>query len=347
VYGSNHHRLERQTSLPFARQWAFEWRQLADATNAPKQNFPHYFVDSTQQQSGVSIQVSQRQADVYLSAYLRTFACAVDQWGMPVERALSYAIDALPINKGLSLLAPISRPEWLEDMPEKCATALDAMEPLIREVLSRARRVTGTEPITLKIPISNDAAEFGELSIQALIASSDFRPNFASETLPYERSLRMFLRDGLSIEGDLPSAGISDYVSPGATGSAAPFSLELWPDPCGFWHSDYFSAGISVPAPYAVPNPVKIKCERDSIIFSSTSGQVGTWRVWHDHWTPEYPKGGRTRCGVLTTMDPCLLPYATNRYALALGWLVQLNVWTREKDDGELEYARRREFFFD
>ena len=105
--------LERTTGLPFARQWAYEWRQVMDATRSPYSGFPYYFIDASLRQSGIGGQFSQPQCDVYRSAYLRTLAFAVSEWNMPLRTAVSYSANCLPLNPGLLNVRPIKRPKWL------------------------------------------------------------------------------------------------------------------------------------------------------------------------------------------------------------------------------------------
>lgn len=347
ILGNELAKIEVKTGLPFMRQWAFEWHSLMESTKSPHSGYPFYFVDAHLRRSGVNGQFSQRQCDVYQSAFLRTLACAVNCWDMPAKKATQWALDTLPVNRGLVKLDPVDRPPWLSDIPEKCAEATGSLEPLVRSLIAAGLGQTSMQPVALKIPISADIAEFADLSVSAILASNDFVPDLNHEHTPLVRGLPWILPDGISLEGPIEQEDIATFTSSGITGTAAPLCLDLWPLPSGFWHNDYFQVGIALPAPYAFQGQVNVTCRDDHIEIVSGQNTVALWKVWHDRWTPLYAKNGATRCGTLTELHEDEITKAKNRHGMALGWFVELNVWKRKSEFGDFQPDRRREFFHD
>jgi hypothetical protein len=74
---------------------------------------------------------------------------------------------------------------------------------------------------------------------------------------------------------------------------------------------------------------------------------VGQWRVWHDDWSPLQPSQGHTRCGALAEMEVERLKTASASLGMGLSWHVELKVWERPTDYGELSLKRRTVFFRD
>lgn len=347
IFGDSLSGLEAKTGLPFMRQWAFEWHCLMESTKSPHSGYPYHFNDLHLNRAGVNGQFSQRQCDVYRSAFLRTLACAVDCWDMPANKADQWALDTLPVNRGLVELDPVDRPPWLSDIPEKCTIAAGSLEPLVRNLIEPGLGQQSMRPVALKIPISADIAEFAALTVLAVLASSDFVPDLNLEHTPLERPLLWTLPDGISLEGPFENRDIATFTSPGITGAAAPLCLDLWPQCSGFWHNDYFQRGIQLPAPYAFQGQVNVACRDNHIEITSGRHSVASWNVWHDRWTPLYAKDGATRCGTLTELHEDEVTKAKDRHGMALGWLVELKVWKRKMEYGEFELKSRREFFRD
>ena len=344
IFGNEFEKLEKETGFPFIRQWGFEWHQLMESEKAPYSNHPYYFVEPSLSHSGIFGQFSQRQCDVYQSAYLRTLACAVDCWGMPEEIAAQVALHALPLNRGLADLNVAERSVWLSDIPEKCVDAEESLEPLVRNLIKPGLEQKDMRPVVLKTPISADIAEFSNVSICAILASTDF---VYREHCFLDEGLILPLPDGVTIKGMLGKRNISNFTSSGIAGTAAPLCLNLFPLPTGLWFVDYLRLGISLPAPYVFENDVEVACRSNCIEIISSGKEVASWKVWHDRWTPLHAKDGATRCGMLTELREDEINKAQDRHGMALGWLVELNVWKQKEEHEPFELSRRREFFFD
>jgi len=346
ILGDELHRLEKKTGLPFIRQWAFEWRKLMDRSRAPYSGYPYFFVDALLRRSEINGQFSQRQCEVYRSAFLRTLACGVSCWGMPANKAAWTCLNSLPVNKGLLDIEPVERPVWLADVPERCCGPEASVRDLVKQLITPNLGQVGMRPVCLKVPIADNVSEFSSLSIRAILVSDGFSHDATAEEIAWV-DLPFFLDDWVSFEGTLECDGIAKLTHEGTTGTYAPVCADVRPVPFGFWHSDYFQAGISLPIPYMFKKETTIRCQKNHISLLGGPDVVGSWRVWHDHWTPLYAKGGMTRCGMLTEMRETDLEWAVNQHQRKLGWIVDVKIWNRATEYGEFELTRRSEFFLE
>src|SRR5690606_20838700 len=92
---------------------------------------------------------------------------------------------------------------------------------------------SGMRPVSLRTPISNAVAEFGELSIECFYATKDFVPN-ANFSDDHTRMLFWPIADLISFRGTLPEKDIEEYRIEGETGACIPICLEIWPSGFGF-----------------------------------------------------------------------------------------------------------------
>jgi hypothetical protein len=339
-------RLESKFWFPFARQWAFEWRTLMDREDMNYSDFPHHFVGNLAR-SGIIGQFEVAQSDVMRSAYLRMLACAVSEDAMTAQQAGFYAMDCLPVNRGLFRIKPIGRPTWLSNFPEECCAEEASLEAGARQLIAKNINSPGMRPVKLVTPISADLFEFGDLTISAVMVTSDFVPPEMEE--PYFAPGALWsLPDAITFEGPLGEQDMTRVTVEGKAGRCTPVCNDIFPLPFGYWLSDYIVVGYALPAPYLFSEPPSVRCDERGIEVRSHNATVGRLSIWLDRWTPLYAKGGGdTRCGILTEMGEADLDQALQRQGLRLGWVVQLRIWSRKTDYGEYELSTRREFFFD
>ena len=336
-------RIERKCGLPFFRQWAHEWQTLMETTKAPRSGFPYFFCNSMEKRSGLSGQFSQRQCDVYRSAYLRALACAVDHWEFPSDVAKLMSLVTLPASPGFLQVGPTRRPDWIGNIPDRYFDRSISASTMIEELTRRGASESGMRTIHFRLPLSMEVAEHSELSVTAVLVTGDFVPG-ADLDEALRLSLLWDLNGGILVEGPLPQRSIGEFIICGDAGSCAPLSLEVMPKPFGFWHSDYFQAGVRLPAPYAFDREMKISCHQDGISMTQNDTLCGTWRVWHDHWTPLCAKGGATRLGMLTEAHDGSINWSRQYHGLRLGWVVSMKIWRQAHQHDQLELLQRSEF---
>lgn len=251
-------------------------------------------------------------------------------------------MDTLPASPGLMRVKPVKQPNWIGDAPEQYFTEGMTANALI-EVLTGRDNASGMRPIHLRLPLSMEVAEHSELSVTAVLTTDDFALSAEAESA-LRQPLLWVLKGGFLAEGMLPQESIGEYIAHGLAGSCAPLSLDVWPAPVGFWHNDYFQAGVRFPAPYVFDGAVTAACDENSIAISQSGRLSGTWQVWHDHWTPLYARSGATRVGMLTELRQEHIARARQRHGLRLGWVVVMKAWKRASEFGDLELTERSEF---
>jgi hypothetical protein len=344
MLSDNLRRLQAKTRKPFMRQWAFEWKQLRDRIGTKFTRYPHYFDDVTEVRAGIVGQYLQRQNEIYRSAYLRVFAFAVDQWGMPAKGAQDFCFENMPAIAGFFELDPGTRPQWLADIPERLIAA-DADFQACAEELTKAGQNGTDTMMSLRTPFRKDAGAYGHLSVAAFFVTDDFQLD--DESTPYEPSAIVPLSDRFDLRGQQTSMSADESIQEGAKGEALPVCGTLLPLPFGYWQGDYFSVGFTVPANYCLPDDAVIQCSPSGLELSSASKIVASTHIWHDDWSPVYPRGGHTRCGVVTMLDAAQLSKLRSESGLRLAWVVERRVWKRESDYGDYKLFQRAALIID
>ncbi|UJQ95498.1 hypothetical protein [Mariluticola halotolerans] len=339
-------RLEQMSSLPFMRQWGFEWENTRSTTDAPHSGFPYHFLETSLERSGVSVQIDQRQGDIYRSAYLRTLHCAVDLWGMPLDVAYTAASKCLPLNRGLVDIERVDRPHWLGALPDLCADEDTSLEPVIREILKAGTASGSLVPVHIKTPLSLSIAEFSSLTVSCTLLSDDYIPLPETDIADLGGSA-WELPTGTLFFGQPSQLKAEDRFRPAAQGKCLPLCVEIFPFPFGYWLGDLFHLGLSLPASYAFSQPISYRCADGGIITKVGQQPVGRWTTWNDHWTNLYPKGGNSRCGCLSEMRRDEVAAAAHRLGLRVGWTADIKIWHREKSYGDLMLSRKSVHFFD
>lgn len=332
--------LEGDSGFPFSAQWAYEWKILCESQGTRYTRYPYYFGDFSEHREGIHGQFWQRIREAYLSAYLKALAFGVCEWGLPQGIAETYCFEMVHGIGGLHEFDPSPRPTWLADFPEKAFAAEKDLEIVARSLIDSAK-VRGRRVVSMTAPIALSVASYATLEISAHLVSSDYA--LAADELPFE--MRRFLPSrNFVLEGALPLRPLEEVVSSGKTGTELGVCVELTPLPFGSWQGDLLSAGLRLPDPHVVAG--RLRCTREAIeLIGPSDAVLSTTMTWNDHWSPSYPRGGNTRCGVATLIDESILASAQTRLGRRLAWCVTLTSWDREKD-GEQYLASKRAAFF-
>lgn len=337
--------LEEISGMPFLRQWAFEWNTIRNKLDIRCTHYPYYFEDgSSDLRSGIVGQYWQRMRDVYISAYLRTLACAVNEWGMPRKVALDYCIRFVPGISGLFELEPCARPACLEDIPEKYSDPETDSISLIHRLIQSAR-VDGKRLVSLDAPLALSVNEFARFRLSAHLVSQDYEPPDSDELS--EIALNFPIQGTFSFSGSLKGISLEKALEEGQKGDSLAVCNTIFPVPSGTWHGDYFYMGVRVLAPCIFPG-IEISCTSESInCLDADGGVLAESRIWHDNWTPAHPKGSSTRCGISTMVNQEILDRALEALDRKLAFFVQLQTWSRESDYGPYQESQASIFLLE
>ncbi len=344
IFANNLTKLERVSGYPFLQQWAYEWKIIRDTLGTHCTRYPHYFDEVLDVRSGIMGQYWQRMREVYLSAYLRTLAYAVSEWDLPQRIAENYCLDIVHGIGGLFDVEPSGRPAWLSDFPERfCAPGSD-FAPLVRELIQAARE-EGMRLVSLNTPVASSVQKFANLTLSAHLVTTDYE--LPDGAFLYEKMPKLSVADTFDLKGPPAEITIEEASTEGKTGDEVDVCSSLLPIPFGTWQIDYFGMGLSLPAPYTVPN-TEIRCAHESIDCVASDGKIASRTLmWTDNWTPSYPKGGSTRCGTATMIDQDVLAEAMVRLGRKLAFFIRLRIWSREKEYGEYSESERSFFLLD
>lgn len=341
---SNLSRLERASGRPFVQHWAYEWNTLCNKLGTRWTRYPNYFDNVLETRAGIIGQYWQRMREVYLSAYLRTIAFAVSEWGMPRRTAEGYCVEILPGVAGLFDIDPGTRPAWLSDLPERFCTPEIDFGPLVRELVQTAR-YRDMRLVSLRTPVASSVQKYAKLSLGAYLVTPDYR--FSTDAIPDERLSLMSIADDLELKGPRPETTLEDVSMEDEDSGAVAVCQLLMPIPFGSWQGDYLNTGLAVPATY-ITGDAGMTCTNEGINLISPEGTlVSQTSVWNDQWVPQYPKTGSTRCGMAVMMNEGVLNVAQRKYERALAWVVKLHVWQRESEYGEYRESVRSAFVSD
>jgi len=341
---NNLRKLESTSGCPFLQHWAYEWKTLCDKLGTHYTRYPHYFDDVLDARAGIMGQYWQRMREVYLSAYLRTLAYAVSEWRMPQRIAEDYCVEIVHGIAGFFDIEPSARPAWLSDFPERFCTSGVDFTPIIRELV-QAARAEGMMLVSLDTPVASSVQKYAKLTLSAHLVTPDYEP--PDGAFLYEKMLLMSVADTFELKGPPAEITIEEASTEGKTGDEVAVCSCLFPIPFGSWQGDYMNLGLTIPAPYTIPN-TEIRCTHDSIDCIASDGKVvSRIRIWNDNWTPSHPKGGSTRCGTATMIDQELLAEAMERLGRKLAFFIRLRIWDREKDYGDYSESERTFFLLD
>lgn len=344
IFMINLKELESRSGYPLMKQWAYEWCILRDRLSTRYTSYPYYFDNSSDVRAGIIGQYWQRMREVYLSAYLRTLALAVNEWHMPESMAEDYCLEVVHGIAGLFDVDPTVRPAWLSNIPEKCCIADADLMVLVRELL-QAAQVEGMRLVSLDTPIASSIREYANLTLSAHLVTPNYE--WPNGTLLYENMPPLYSADTFELKGPLAKITTTQASTKGTAGDEISVCSCLFPIPRGTWQNDYFSMGVRVPASYIVAN-IEIRCTQESIDCIASDGKaISRTRVWHDDWMPRYPKNGSTRCGTTTLIDQDVLAEAMKRLNRRLAFFVHIRTWERAKAYGDYLESQRTFFFYD
>ena len=236
---------------------------------------------------------------------------------------------------GLFEIDPVRRPTWLGDIPERCAANPDDLGRLARELID-VSRASDMRPVSLNIPIASGVAQYGALEISAFLVTDEF----TTQHIPENKIELADFEAAFSIVGERPETRLSQYSDDGP-GAAAPVCPSMLPQPYGYWQGHYFATGMPVPASYVLPPSTHLNCTRSGLELVNSDRLVAKTAFWHDHWSPDDPREGHTRCGASAMLETALLEAAMMRLGRRLIWKACIRLWRRERDYGDYAFIER------
>lgn len=322
--------LQKRTSLPFLLRWFAEWNWLQNHYDAPFSGRPDYIWAGGPRDNTSNVQV--RQTEAYVSAYLRTLAFAVDEWGMPVDAAEAIALEALPLCRGLAGLRPIERPKWSFGSLKQ-RKAGDA-HGVAKSVWASAARSIESGQSLLALRTTDHAEEaFLQLTLRRVHCDPAERmapPQDAqSEKLPWSE-----VEDALGAMSG-PLAVTFDHDPPGGAFLSTTIQPSMFPR----LQTEFFPTDIELAHPKLFDEAVITRASADSLDLLAGCDVVSRWRYWYADWEPTHPSEISAYWGHLTTIDRRRLTNFARRSRATFGVICHA-VYGRRKytyDEAEVE----------
>jgi hypothetical protein len=344
ILETNIRRIERELKCPAFQQWAFEWERVCNRSEAPYSDYPYHFGDYLLAQNGAHPHVVTRQSEVYRSAYERTIAHAVVEWGLTMESAALYLVDIIPVSPGLFELEAQPEPDGLaKPATDLCQENAD-LEAAGRALLKTLDTGGAFRPASLNMPTPCEISEFGNIELRAYLTTPDFVPKQGEI---WHSPQELVWPDRYTVAGDLPKIEQNKVARLGITGIAWPVTFGAIPLMHGTWHDEYLSVGFAVPCSYVLSKDAKFDADKEGVFVATLDAMLARTIIWHDHWTPLHAPQGSTRCGVLCMLDRTQLLQAAERFGARLTWRVDVVTWTRKSVASDLSRTHRSAFFLD
>jgi hypothetical protein len=302
-YQSRLANLQKRSGLPFLQRWAEEWAWLQQTLDAPLSGRPDYVWAGGPRENASNVQV--RQTEIYVSAYLRTLAYAVAEWRMPASFADDAALEALPFNRGLAGVRPVTRPGWAFNNLK--ARAKSGLHTAAAHAWRRAEHAAEAGQKVLALQTTNHSeTEFLSLSFRRVLSASAVAPSKPSEV--FDRVPWAMVEDDF--------AGMTGTLEPldGNEPDAANF-LSVYVQPARFprFLTDLFPEGVELAHPRLFDEPVAVVADDRALVLTAGGQPVSCWVHWYADWQPTHPRTIHRLGGGLTTINSRVLAQAIRK----------------------------------
>jgi hypothetical protein len=313
-------KLKRASGFPFFDRWFVEWAALQARYGAPFSGRPHYIWADAPREDTANVQV--RQTEVFISAYLRTLAYAVAEWGMPASRAVNASLEALPFCQGLATVRPIDRPKW------SFASLKISRANGVRTAAEKAwRSAERSTPAGQKV-LALLTTDHDELGILRLTLRRVLVPAVAGDRPPpgtdLESAPRAVVDAPLAMTGPLVT-GVDRDLPGGRFLSAniLPYSVPRM-------HTDFVPVGIELAHPDIFSDVPLVVATSDSLMLETRGMPVSEWRHWYADWKPTYPNAIAGYAGYLSTINARELAKVARQSGLVLTTVCQADYGVRK-----------------
>ena len=284
--------LHERTGFPFRMRWEHDWRWLQVTDPRPAAEYPHFFSGMDRSHRG---QFDQGQRDLYVSAYLRTLGFAVLRGVVPLDVAEHHALLALPMNRGLAGLEPITTPEWacgllpfdtrdIKRLAEQLWISAEG-DAKPGEALLAARIVNSTQ---------NGFVEFDMTRVIG-------RCGFTIEPAEIEELVPLTIKGRPADMTGLVEQGIDIGPFPGL--KPVTVAQHVFPGFIGRAHVG-MAMNIRLASPRVFGTPAYVRCEPCEILLEVGSDVLSRWVHWYTNWEPvSFPELGSTVSSMTTVLQ--------------------------------------------
>lgn len=320
--------LQEASGLPFLRQCAFEYRVLSERMGIMSDGHLDYFLGSERGNTGQFVAVHGHLAR---SAYLRTLACAIQQWKMPDDDAFYYASTAFPAEPIFLRVAPQSAPAWASFVHTRSGRDASDAQILARTVVQHIEQTEQARIMHCSLAVVDESRYHAELEVFAVVQTEKaidaggiigFYHHLPGRAMPFRPGHRSFISGGIERE-DFQSLGFAPVVVP------------LIGESVGYLQTESIARVPYMPLSTRSVPKMELVPLHGRAVLRSGGCDVGTWNWWRWNWKPSHPKGWLPP----TACCACLRPAVAQQMAEDLGGRIEhvwkLTTWQRDSDYGE------------
>lgn len=320
-------RLESQSGRPFIRQWAFEFKVLSDRCGGNGDGHLNYFLSSDRQTGG---QFVAYRSHLARSAFLRTLAFAVQNWGMPVTIASSVSEAAFPAEPIFLRLPSQSAPVWAQKVQSGTASEAEDAPAFAKGLIEKVEAELNEKLMHCSFAVVDEPRCHVEFEVFAIAKARDdldavqvirFYEYLLGKVTPDRNSLGIFISPDLGHEG-LEHLGFT------------PLLIPLIGSHVGYLQSDLVSRVPYVPVSSKGLTNLELVPMQEGAVFRSCGRNVGSWSWWHWNWKPASLRHQPSPTACYTSLDQDAARQLVEPLGGRMEYVWQITTWTREPDYG-------------
>jgi hypothetical protein len=337
---------ERRMLVPFRRQWAYEWETALQRHPITPSVSPLRYWLGHREEDERCVAVNTPLSEVYLSAYLRTLAWAVDTRRMDRDIAADLAADTVPIDLELWPLCPGARPHWWPTAAVRPAAPLETAPgdiwPAVGELW---RRQDAGEPnwgADWVLARADGRVRGGEtlydLSVLAFFqrpldaGDPDVEDVFGWCSQGKETLLAPRARSGLRFAGTVQPAGTRDVsarfegwgVLPVVGHFRAGGTASRWQ----WWRG---IRGLWGPARILTPDGYDFRRDGDTLLFESGGEGIARWTDWTEELRELLAPETLPATGHMLLVRRDVIERCAAEHLVRLCWVVRLTAFCRQQ----------------
>jgi hypothetical protein len=321
-------KLQEHSSLPFLRQWAFEYRKLSDHMGIRSDGHLDYFLESERNNTGQFVAMHGHLAR---SAYLRTLACAIQRWKMPDDDAFHYASIAFPAEPIFLRLVPQSVPAWASFVHTRTAADASDAHLLARTVVQHIEQAEQAKIMHCSLAVVDEPRYHVELEVFAVVRTGEnidadgvigFYHHLLGEVTPFRYGLRSFVSRNIGSE-EARMVGFGPLVVP------------LIGPNVGYLQTESLARVPYMPLSTRSVPKLELVPQKERAALRSGGREVGAWNWWRWNWEPSHPRGWPTPTACCAHLRPAVAQQMADDLGGYLEYVWMLTTWQRDSDYGD------------
>lgn len=320
---------ERRSGKPLLKQWAWEYENLEPLLKK-YESHPSYFFDDFDRQNH-SGHYHLRLADVFYSAYLRTLAYAISNWGMPLDLGTVLSANCIPLDFELAKVNPIKKPKKFTsfETDKQLVVQQSGLTEKLEEIINLNNEVL----VAGSFPLFRTKLFSADMHIRSVLVD-DKEPlvervfEGANIYLPKEYMFHEWSKQDF----------VFDFMEKWDSGedfSSAAFTL--FPECFPRWQIEKINCGIFLPSPLMVGGLPEIEYQSNGMLFKVNDQTVARWIFWYDNWRTSHLIGLKEGVGTALLVNKEVLKASIQNTEHKLMVAAQVQSLSRQSEYGRLE----------